>query len=152
MPRGKQVYIHARQSLIEHGYLLLTSCSLHSVHWNTSQPVFDHAVIMFRLPRTAAGLGYAGACRPLYLTGLLRRCRVDLKKMCDPAILSEWRRLLNVSLSQPGDESVEPPDPFMALKHAETVADNIAFSLAPRRGPAVRRPVEVQKCFGFGGH
>ena len=43
-------------------------------------------------------------------------------------------------MSQPEDESLEPPDPLMALKHAETVADNIAFSLAPRR---VLRPGEV---------
>ena len=94
-------------------------------------------MIVFRLPRTVAGLGYAGACRPLYCTGLLQRLRVDLKKMRYPAVLPEWRRLLNISLSQSEDGSVEPPDPFMALKYAETVADNIAFSLAPRR---VRRP------------
>ena len=120
--------------------------------------VFDHAMIMFRLPRTAAGLGIAGACRPLYRTGLLRRCRVYLKKMRDPTKLSEWRRLLvlDISLSQPEDESVEPPDPFVALKHAETIADNIAFSLVPRR---VLRPGAVRlfrsnlrQCFGFGGH
>ena len=60
MPRGKQVYIHAGQPSIEHGCLLLLS-----VHWNILQPVFDHAMVMFRLPSLEAGLGYAGACRPL---------------------------------------------------------------------------------------
>ena len=72
-----------------------------SVHCNTSQPVLDFAMIMFRLPRSAAGaagLGYAGTCRPLYRTGLLLRWRVDHKKMRDPAILLEWRRLLDISL------------------------------------------------------
>ena len=46
----------------------------------------------------------------------------------DPVIPLEWRRLLDISLSQPEDESVEPSDPFMALKHAETAADDIAYS------------------------
>ena len=106
-------------------------------------------MIMICLLRTVAGLGFAGACRPLYCTGLLRRCQVDLKKKRDPAILSEWRRLLDIILSQPEVETIEPPDPFLALKYAEIVADNIAFSLAPR---GVRRPGEARKCFGFGGH
>ena len=51
-------------------------------------------MLMFRLPRFVAGLGYAGACRPLYRTGLLRHCRVGLKKLRDPVILSKWRHLL----------------------------------------------------------
>ena len=109
------------------GNLLVSSLS---AHWNILQPVFYHTTLMFRLPRFVAGLGYAGACRPLYRTGLLRRCRVDLKKLRNPVILSKWRHLLDISLSQPEDESVEPPDPFMTLKYAENAADDIAYSLA----------------------
>jgi hypothetical protein len=40
-------------------------------------------------------------------------------------------------------------DPFQALKYAETMADRIAQSLAPRR---IHRPGEVCKSFCFGGH
>ena len=64
--RGEHVYINTRQSLIEDGYLLLLVIvwfSL-SVHWNKSQPVFDHAMIMFSHFSTAAGLGYSGTCHP----------------------------------------------------------------------------------------
>ena len=52
-------------------------------------------------------------------------------------------------MSQPEDESEEPPDPLMALKHAENAADDIAYSLAPLRE---RRSGEVRRCYGFGGH
>ena len=69
---------------------------------------------------------------------LSARCRMDLKKMCYPAILLEWLHLLVISLSQAEVESVEPSDPFMALTYAETVADNIAFFVAPTAGKATR--------------
>ena len=84
--------LHPRKAILDRAWVSppdLPFSSL-SVHWNTSQPVFDHAMIMFRLSRTAAGLGFAEACRPLYRIGLLLRCRVDLKKMRDETILSEW--------------------------------------------------------------
>ena len=35
-----------------------------SVKWNKSLIVFDHAIVMLRLPRDLIRLGYAGACRP----------------------------------------------------------------------------------------
>ena len=54
----------------------------------------------------------------MFLTGLLLRCLVDLKKMQSPAIMSERHSLLDISLSQPKNQSVEPSDPFMALKYA----------------------------------
>ena len=62
--------------------------------------------------------------------------------MCDPIILSEWRRLLHIGLCHLEDDIRVPSDPFLALKHAEMVSDDIAYLLAPRRE---RRP-------GFGGH
>ncbi len=42
-----------------------------------------------------------------------------------------------------------PMDPFQALKYAETMADRIAQSMAPRW---THRPGEVCKSFCFGGH
>ena len=44
-------------------------------------------MVMFRLPRMVAGLGYAGACRPFYRTGLLLLCRVW---SCEPQKVIEW--------------------------------------------------------------
>ena len=97
-----KAYLQPRKAILDLAWVFppdLLFSSL-SVHWNTSQPVFDHAMIMLRLPCTAARLGYAGACRPLYRTGLLRRCREDLKNMLDLTMLLAWRRLLDISMSQ----------------------------------------------------
>ena len=58
--------LHQRKAILDRAWVSppdLQVSSL-SVQWNTSQPIVDHAMIMFRLPRTAAGLRYAGACRP----------------------------------------------------------------------------------------
>ena len=54
--------------------------------------------------------------------------------------LSEWQCFLDISLSQPEDKSVEPPDPFMVLNYSETVADNIALLLAQQ---GKQRPGEI---------
>jgi hypothetical protein len=130
-----------------------------SVQWTTSQPVFDHALITLRLSHTVAGMGFAGASHPPHPSALLPRCRVNLKKLREPAILAEWTRLLHLSLTAESPlnlyspaktlEQEQPPDPFQALKYAELVADQIAQSLAPRR---VRRPGEFCRSFCFGGH
>ena len=60
--------LHPRKAILDRAWvsppgLMVSSLS---VHWNALPPVFDHAMIIFNLPRTAAGLGYARACRPLY--------------------------------------------------------------------------------------
>ena len=146
------------------------------VSWAGVQPVFDHAMILLRLPHTVAGMGFAGACRPLRQPVSDRsRCRVNLRKFREPEIVAEWSRLLQLSLREaPGvlscltadkpespdagsgnaanetdPERQAPMDPFQALKYAEMMADRIAQSLAPRR---IHRPGEVCKSFCFGGH
>ena len=113
-----------------------------------SQPVFHHAMIMLRLPNTIAGLGYAGACQPLKPQAAPQGCRVNLKKFKNPAILKEWSRLSHLSLSRcltaPAEsDAVTNVDPFTALKHAEMVADSVAYGLAPRH---IRRPTIVWVC------
>ena len=142
------------------------------------QPVFDHAMISLCLPHTVAGMGFAGACRPLQQTACNNsRCRVNLRKFREPEICAEWNRLLQLSLAKvPGlssspstsmslakasttgsDDATDDKDsvqsaamdPFQALKYAEMTADRIAQLLAPRR---IRPPGEVGKSFGFGGH
>ena len=120
------------------------------VQWTDSQPVFDHAMIMLRLPNTIAGLGYAGACRPLKPQAPPQGCRVNLRKFRNPEILKEWTRLLQLSLTAPVESNtIADQDPFLALKHGEMVADSLAYSLAPRR---TRRPGDVRRSFGFAGH
>ena len=133
-------------------------------------------MILLRFPHNVAGMGFAGACRPLRQTVSDRsRCRVNLRKFREPEIVAEWSRLLQLSLREAPDvlssltadnpespdagsgnaekevdsERQAPMDPFQALKYAETMADRIAQSLAPRR---IHRPGEVCKSFCFGGH
>ena len=121
-----------------------------TIHWNTTEPVFDHALIMVRLPKSMAGTGYAGACRPLQSSFPLKRCRVDLKKFRATPVLQEWGRLVDIGLAEDAVEpDGPPPDPFQALKHGEILADSIAYALAPKRE---RRKGEVRRSFGFGGH
>ena len=69
------------------------------VKWERSLPVFDHAMIMLQLSHTVAGLGFAGACRPLNHSIPLPRCRVNVRKFREPAIREEWSRLLQLSLT-----------------------------------------------------
>jgi hypothetical protein len=65
------------------------------------QPVFDHAMISLQLPHTVAGIGFAGACRPLQQSVSNRsRCRVNLRKFREPEIIAEWNRLLQLSLRE----------------------------------------------------
>ena len=101
---------------------------------------------------TIAGLGYAGACRPLKprATPRLEGCRVSLGKFRNPEILKEWTRLLPLGFTAPVKSNiVTDQDPFPALKHGEMVADSIAHSVAPRR---TRRPGDVRRSVGFAGH
>ena len=115
-----KAYLHPRKAILDQAWvsqslpnLLVSSLSLHG---STSQPGFDHTMmIMFSLLRTAAGLGYSSTLELAALwiqdyTGLLWCCRVDLEKICYPVILLEWWRPLVISLSQPEDESVKPSD------------------------------------------
>ena len=140
------------------------------------QPVFDHTMISLCLPHTVAGMGFAGACRPLQQTVCNKpRCCVNFLKFREPEICAEWNPLLQLSLGKvPGlssspstsmakafttgsDDATDDKDsvqsaamdPFQALKYAEMTADRIAQLLAQRR---IRRPGEVGKSFGFGGH
>jgi len=133
-------------------------------------------MILLRVPHNVAGMGFAGACHALCQTVSDRlRCRVNLRKFREPEIVAEWSRLLQLSLREPpgvlssltadkpespdagsddaakevDSERQAPMDPFQALKYAETMADRIAQSLAPRR---IHRPGEFCKLFCFGGH
>ncbi len=128
--------------------------------WAGVQPVFDHAMILLCFPHNVAGMGFAGACRPLCQTVSDRsRCRLNLRKFREPEIVAEWSRLLQLSVREAPDvlsslttdnpkspdagsgnaakevdsERQTPIDPFQALKYAESMADHIAQSLAPRR-------------------
>ena len=74
------------------------------VSWAGVQPVFDHAMILLRFPHNVAGMGFAGACRPLRQTVSDRsRCRVNLRKFREPEIVAEWSRLLQLSLREAPD-------------------------------------------------
>ena len=122
------------------------------IQWADSQPVFDHAMILLRLPKAVAGIGYAGASRPFHQPGTPGGCRVNLKELRKPEVLEEWRRLVHISLTETEEsESLDPKarDPFVALKHAELTADSIAYYLAPRRTPQAG---DVRRSFGFAGH
>ena len=90
------------------------------INWADSQPVFDHAMIMIRLPGMIAGLGYAGACRPLGPQAVPQVCRVNLKKLRNPELMKKWNRLVHLSLTETEESTNQAPrDPFAALKHAE---------------------------------
>ena len=151
-----------RKATLDRAWVYPADLSISDLHvqWPDDQPVFDHAMIMLSLPHTVAGMGFAGACRPLHQPTSVPRCRVNIKMLREPEILAEWQRLLHLSLTteSPVDPSSslkafgehdQPLDPFQALKHAETVADRIAQSLAPCR---VRRPGELCQSYRFGGH
>ena len=78
-------------------------------------------MITVRLPHHTAGIGYAGACRPVMTGSRAPRCRVDLKKW--KTRRDEWMQLLKQSLEQEDTSREGPRDPFQALKHAEVVAE-----------------------------
>ena len=80
-----------------------------SVHWATAQPVFDHAMISIHLPHTVAGLGFAGACRPLHQPIPEPKCRINMRKFREPAVLAEWSRLLQLSLTGSAVGTRKPP-------------------------------------------
>ncbi len=96
-----------------------------------------------RLPHVAAGIGYAGACRPESAGPRVPRCRIDLKQWNKRR--AEWERLLILSLAQEED-SVEGKslDPFQALANGELIAEAITHKLAPKRTP---RAGEVRRSF-----
>lgn len=117
-----------------------------TVAWH--QAVFDHAMITVRLPHHTAGIGYAGACRPVLADSRVPRCKVDLKKW--KARRDEWEQLLKQSLDQDVPKAEDSPsDPFQALKHGEAVAEALAIKLAPKRIP---KAGEVRRSFCFSGH
>ena len=121
------------------------STSRLTVTWH--QAVFDHAMIMVRLPHHTAGIGYAGACRPVTAEARVPRCKVDLKKW--KTRRDEWMQLLKQSLDQDDITGEGSRDPFQALKHGEAVAEAIAIKLAPKRVP---KAGELRRSFCFAGH
>ncbi len=121
------------------------STSRLTVAWH--QAVFDHAMITVRLPHHMAGIGYAGACRPVMAGSRVPCCKVDLKKWKPRR--DEWVQLLKQSLDQDDTTGEESRDPFQALKHGEAVAEAIAIKLAPKRVP---KAGEMRRSFCFAGH
>ena len=92
-----------KQAILDRAWVYppaLTTSNL-SVQWAVTQPVFDHAMISIRLAHTVAGLGFAGACRPLHQPKPEPKCRVNMRKFREPAVLAEWSRLLQLSLTGP---------------------------------------------------
>ena len=63
------------------------------VRWEVVQPLFDHAMIMLRLAHSVAGVGFAGASRPLHQPAPVPRCRVNMRKFREPSVRNEWSRL-----------------------------------------------------------
>ena len=105
------------------------------VLWNKPLIVFDHALILLRLPRETIGVGYAaGACRPGESEVSSSRCRVNMTKW-RPQV-DEWRRLLQLQL-QATESLRDSMDPFEALKHGELCADSIDKPW-PQASPEVR--------------
>ena len=80
-----------------------------TVLWNKPLIVFDHALILLRLPRKTIGVGYAGACRPGESEVSSSRCRVNMTKW-RPQV-DEWRRLLQLHL-QATESQRDSMDPF----------------------------------------
>ncbi len=117
-----------------------------TVLWNKPLIVFDHALILLRLPMETIGVGYAGACRPGESEVSSSRCRVNMTKW-RPQV-DEWRRLLQLQL-QATESLCDPMDPFEALKHGELCADSIAQSLAPK---CFLKSGKVRWAFGFAGN
>ena len=150
------------------------------VQWEAAQPVFDHAMIMLRLPHTVAGMGFAGACRPLHPMVSAPRCRINLRKFREPEILAEWSRLLQLSLRETpdvlsnltADNDLNVPDTEAFAGSGATAedrnlkrqapldpfqalkhAEQIADRIAQHLAPRrMRQPGEVCKSFCFGGH
>jgi len=115
-----------------------------SIDWNRT--VFDHALIYTRLPKSSAGPGYAGASDPNYANLCKPRCRIDLQKW--NRCRDEWYRLFTKCLEDNAHED-HVVDPFLALKHGECIAEDIAHKLAPKRIP---KPDDIRRSFCFSGH
>ena len=116
-----------------------------TVTWH--QAVFDHAMITVRLPHHTAGIGYAGACRPVTAGSRVPRCKDDLQKW--KTRRDEWIQLVKQSLDQDDITREGSHDPFQALKHGEAVAEAIAIKMAPKRVP---KAGELRRSFCFAGH
>ena len=84
-----------------------------TVLWHMPMIVFDHALILLRLPREMLGVGYAGACRPGESEVPSSRCCVNMPKWYTQ--VDEWRRLLQSCL-QATESQRAPMDTFEALK------------------------------------
>jgi hypothetical protein len=120
------------------------------INWNRT--TFDDALIYIRLPKSSAGSDYAGASDPdqgHQQASLCKpRCRIDLKKW--NKCREEWHRLLTICLD--GDTLDDHTvDPFLALKHVDCIAEDIAYKLrlAPKRIP---KPDDILRSFCFSGH
>ena len=117
-----------------------------TVLWHMPMIVFDHALILLRLPREMLGVGYAGACRPGESEVASTRCCVNMPKWYTQ--VDEWRRLLQRCL-QATESQRAPMDTFEALKDAESCACIIAQTLAPKH---IRKSGEVRQSFMFAGN
>ena len=138
-----------REAVLDRAWVYPTNLPISQLYvfWAPDRHIFDHAMILLRLPQSAAGIGYAGACRPLRQAQPLPRCLADPKVLAKR--LDEWNQLVCEGLAVLRNQANQL-DPFQALHQAESVADMAARALAPRRlrrlGETRRRPFE------FDGH
>ena len=92
------------------------------VRWPEVATLFDHALVMIRLPRTLAGVGFAGASRERDFPRRPPRCKVDIQQLKKKR--DEWMALVQDKLM-----AVPPPEqlnPFEALQAALRTADELA--------------------------
>ena len=98
------------------------------VRWSKVDTLFDHALVMVRLPRVLAGVGFAGASREREFPRRPPRCKVDVPALKEKR--DEWMALVQERLkSAPLAEHL---DPFGALQAALRIADDVAQEIAPK--------------------
>ena len=109
-------------------YPALLGISDLEVRWSEVDTLFDHALVMVRLPRVLAGVGFAGASREREFLRHSPRCQVDIPALKEKR--DEWMALVQERLnSTPPGEHL---DPFGALQAALRIADDVAQEIAPK--------------------
>ena len=106
--------LHAKKAVLDRAWVYPTNLPVSplSVLWASDRRALDHAMILLRLPQAAAGIGYAGSCRPLHQAMALPRSRADPKRLKKRR--EEWTRLVCEGLTALRAQGHQP-DPFQAL-------------------------------------
>ena len=139
-----------QKAVLDRVFVSQASCHsmMLSVIWCQPLIVFDHALLLLRIPHSSVGNGYAGACRPVREFPIHSRCQVNLTKWKQHVPL--WQSLLCNGLQLLAEEQKDsPPDPFEALKQGELLADTLARALAPKYIP---KEGDVRRAYSFAGN